>query len=686
MKGLLRNLIEKRSDEALQGLITGSTSFYGTDTNTGLNVTPATAEKITAVLAAVRLLAETVASLPLDLYKREKTGKSKATDHSLYEILHVQPNPEMTSWNWIESIIRNAALTGNSFSEIESDGAGQITALWPLISETTSIWRDGKRQLWYMVELPMSVGGGFVRLPAEKIFHFRIFSKNGLVGRSWITYAREAIGLAAATEESGARFFKNGSQINVVLEHPGKLSDDAYRRLSNSWSEAHEGLTNAHRAAILEEGMKANKTGVTPEEAQFLETRKFQVSEIARMFRVPPHMIGDLDKATFSNIEQQSLEFVVYTLLPWLTNFEQAIDTQLLTRPERKVYFAKFVVDGLLRGDILSRYQAYGYAKQNGWLNTNEIREKEDMNPVAGGDTYLVPLNMVPSDQLGNARNFPGLIEPSPLPSPVPVPQNRSNPNELLEYREGIAIRGATLRSVRSRRRLVKPYRKLYEDAATRLIKRETQDILALAKRDFKSRGFSQFSEDLSSYYRDEFTKAAKRMVLPVAMAYGDLVGEEAADEINMSKPQERLDGFLQKYVDVYVQSHAAHSQALLQAMLKGFETNGDDPISGLESAFEGWNESRPADIAGEESIRLNNAAAHMVYAIGGIPTVRWFSFDATCAYCTAMDGKTAGINEVFFRAGDDYQPEGAADPLKVEGNVGHPPLHRKCECLLGAG
>jgi len=670
MKGLLRNLVEKRSDEDMQGLVTGLNSLYGSGTNTGLTVTTQSAERITAVLSAVRIYAESMASLPLDLLEIRGKGRYKATHHPLYDILHTQTNPEMSSWNWREAMVRNLALTGNCYSEIVYDNSGDITALWPLWSESTSIWRDQRNgMLWYMVELPASVGGGYSKLRADQIFHVRMFSRNGITGRSWITYARESLGLALATEESGARFFQNGSQLGVVLEHPNKLDDASYKHLLESWAQAHEGLGNAYRAAILEEGMKANKIGVTPEEAQFLETRKFQVTEIARIFRLPPHMIGDLEKATFSNIEQQSLEFVVYSLMPWLTNFEQAIDTQLLTRVERRNYYAKFIVSGLLRGDTPSRYSAYAVARQNGWMSANEIRELEDMNPRDGGDSLLVPLNMVPADQNSPAQSGRNAFSSS---------DNRMEGNQ-------IETRSESLRSLQVRKRLIKPYRKLYEDTAKRLIKRESQDVIALARKAFKARGFSQLLLDLDAYYRDEFKQAARRMILPVAMSYGELVGNEASDEIKIDKPQDRLDGFLQKYVEVYAQSHAEHSLRILQDALRGIENKGSEPISDLENLLDGWNESRATDIALEESIRLNNAVAHTVYAIGGVERVQWSNQDGDCAFCSGLDGRSVGIDEIYFHAGDDYRPDGSEETLKIEGNVGHPPLHRGCECLISA-
>lgn len=214
--------------------------------------------------------------------------------------------------------------------------------------------------------------------------------------------AREAIGMALATEEYGARFFGNGAKPGGVLEHPGKLSKEAQDRLRTSWNEMHQGLSKQHRIAILEEGMSYKQIGIPPEDAQFLETRKFQLNEIARIFRIPPHLVGDLERATFSNVEQQSIDFVVHTIRPWLVRWEQAIKLKLFTPTERRRFFAEFVADGLLRGDIKSRYEAYAIGRQNGWLSADDIRELENMNPLPDdtGKVYLVPLNMVPADKV----------------------------------------------------------------------------------------------------------------------------------------------------------------------------------------------------------------------------------------------------------------------------------------------
>ena len=223
---------------------------------------------------------------------------------------------------------------------------------------------------------------------------------DGVLGVSPITYAREAMGLALATEEFGARFFGNGARPGGVLEHPGIVKDP--EKLRESWNKVYQGTRNSHKVAVLEEGMKYHEIGMSPEDSQFLQTRSFQLTEICRIFRVPPHMIGDLSRSTFSNIEHQSIDFVVHTIRPWLVRLEQAIAKSLLNDEERSIYYAKFNVDGLMRGDFNSRMSGYAIARQNGWMSANEIRALEDMNRISsdqGGDLYLLNGNMISATQ-----------------------------------------------------------------------------------------------------------------------------------------------------------------------------------------------------------------------------------------------------------------------------------------------
>jgi HK97 family phage portal protein len=366
----------------------------------GVSVTPDSAMTYSAVLACVRVLAETLASLPLITYERQGNRKERARDFYLYPLLHDEPNPWLTSFEFRELLQVYLLLWGNAYCEIEYDGAGRILALWPLLPWKMREIKAADGELVYKYELE---NGRLTTLPGWRIWHLRGLGFNGVIGYAISELSREPIALGLAAERYGGTFFGNGAIPGGVLEHPGVLGDDAHKHLRESWTEAHGGLERAHRIAILEEGLKYHATGVPPEEAQFLETRKYQRTEIAGILRVPPHMIGDLEHATFSNIEHQQIAFVVHTMRPWLVRWEQSIFNHLLTRPQQQQFFVEFLIDGLLRGDILSRYQAYAVGRQWGWLSADDVRERENMNPLPGGQgqTYLTPLNMLPADEAG---------------------------------------------------------------------------------------------------------------------------------------------------------------------------------------------------------------------------------------------------------------------------------------------
>lgn len=373
------------------------------------NVTPNNALAIAAVYACVRVLAESVASLPLKPYRRTARGKEVALTHRLYDVLHDMANPEMTSFEFREMMMTHLCLWGNHYSEIELSGRADVLALWPLQPDRVRMDRDEAGGLVYIYDSP---GSGQVTLPAYRVFHVRGLASNGLKGVSPIGVARNTLRLAANVEQFGASFFDNNATPGGVLEHPGKLSQAAYTRLKESWEERHSGPANAGKPAILEEGIKWASTGMPMSDAQFLETRKFQVGEIARIFRVPPHLIQDLDKATFSNIEHQSLDFVIHSLRPWLVRIEQAITRCLIGPMERKQLFAEFSVDGLLRGDIKTRYDAYAVGRNWGWLSRNDVRRLENMNDIEGGDDYLTPLNMTVLGEAGEAEPLAQIEEP----------------------------------------------------------------------------------------------------------------------------------------------------------------------------------------------------------------------------------------------------------------------------------
>ena len=392
----LRALFHSR-DKPKDSLNGSRYSFFFGGTSSGKPVNETTAMQMTAVYSCVRILSETVAGLPLNVYRyNDSGGKEKAFKHPLYRLLHNEPNPEMTSFAFRETLMSHLLLWGNAYAQIIRNARGEVIALYPLMPNKMTVDRDQTGRLFYSyqrsVEDPATLGKSvWVTLSPSDVLHIPGLGFDGLIGYSPIAMAKNAIGLAIATEEYGAKFFANGAAPSGVLEHPGTIKDPI--RVKESWNSAYQGSSNAHKIAVLEEGMKYTPIGIAPEQAQFLETRKFQINEIARIFRVPPHMLADLEKSSFSNIEQQSLEFVKYTLDPWVVRWEQSMCRVLFSESEKPTYFIKFNVDGLLRGDYASRMSGYATARQNGWMSANDIRELENLDRIApdlGGDLYLI--------------------------------------------------------------------------------------------------------------------------------------------------------------------------------------------------------------------------------------------------------------------------------------------------------
>lgn len=387
-------------------------SFLFGRTTSGKPVNERTAMQTTAVYACVRILAEAIASLPLHVYEyQDDGGKKLVHDHPLYYLLHDEPNPEMTSFVFRETLMSHLLIWGNAYAQIIRDGAGRVLGLYPLLPDKMEVQRDDRGNIYYVYsrnsdENPMFEEYGNIKLKAEDVLHIPGLGFDGLIGYSPIAMAKNAVGMTLACEEYGASFFANGANPGGVLEHPGVLKDPS--KVRESWNSVYRGVNNAHKIAVLEEGMKYQQIGIPPEEAQFLETRKFQINEIARLYRIPPHMVGDLDKSSFSNIEQQSLEFVKYTLDPWVIRWEQSLQRSLLLPGEKGKYFIKLNVDGLLRGDYQSRMNGYAVGRQNGWFSANDIREMENMNPIPdeeGGNLYLVNGAMT---KLADAGAFAG--------------------------------------------------------------------------------------------------------------------------------------------------------------------------------------------------------------------------------------------------------------------------------------
>lgn len=392
-------------------------SFGGGASASGVIVTPQTAMQSAAVYACVKVLSESVAMLPLNLQRKGTDGaRTIADDHPLQPLIHDQPNDFQSSVEFWEMMVMHLCLRGNAYAYINRTRRGEVVELLPQHPDMVRVVMNPDYTLAYQLAMP---NGSFQQYEPGQILHLRGLTTNGWLGISPIAYARESIGLALATEKFGSQLFRNGAKMGGVLEHPGKLTDQAYARIKESFDVATSG-ENAHKTAVLEEGMKFSKVSMNADDAQFLATRQYQRSEIASIFRVPPHLIGDLSRSTFSNIEQQSLEFVNFSLAPWLVRIEKAIKRDLLSDAEKREFTPKFNTAGLLRGDAASRAAYYHAGILDGWLTRNEARAAESemgtvLNPLDELDEPLMPLNMVPvSEEPGETEGgVAGAAEPA---------------------------------------------------------------------------------------------------------------------------------------------------------------------------------------------------------------------------------------------------------------------------------
>ena len=633
----------------------------GSTTDSGITVSEDNALQLSAVYACVRVLSETLASLPLPVYRRLRPrGKERAVDHYLYRILHDRPNPDMSSVTFRETLQSHVALWGNAYAEIEPDQAGRPIALWPLMPDRTWPVRKDK-VLRYITRVGQE--GQEVTLPAERVLHIPGLGFDGLRGYSPSALHRQAVGLGLAGEEFGARFFGSGARPSGVLEFEGKFPDQQAREaFREQFAQVQQGLGNAHRTAVLEAGMKWHQTSIPPDDAQFLETRQFQVREIARIFRVPPHLIGDLENATFSNIEHQGLEFVVYTLRPWLVKWEQAMNQSLLSVPEQREVFAEFAVEGLLRGDIQARYTAYAVGRQNGWLSADDVRDLENMNPLPDGQgaIYMVPLNMA------NATEF--LEAPAPAP---PDPASRS----ALETR-----------SIASRQRTQKAHAPLLEAAAKRVIRREVEATTRAVTKAFDVDGGG--SETFREWLR-EFHVAhrgtIKRQMHPVLLTLATAVYAEAANELGND---EEITPEVEAFVDEYTESLATRMSTSSVGQLETIvaEAPPDDAAASVIERLGEWNETRPGKVATRESVQAGAAIAKATWAAGGVTKLVWRASPGHCPICKEMEGRTAEITRTFLAPGDVINPEGDTAPLTTTQSFGHPPLHEGCNCSIAPG
>lgn len=670
---LLSSLFERRaslSDSEWVKILSA-----GNATASGVHITPESALTFSAYFGAIRILAESTAMLPLLIYRRLKPrGKERAYDHPLYSVLHDIANPEMDAYILRETLTAHVAGWGNAYAEIESDSRGNITALWPLRPDIVTPKRNAEagNALGYEVRIE---GKPAQWLPAERVLHLRGLSPNGISGYSVAKLAAQDLGLALAATEFGARFFGNDARPSVILKHPAALKGEAAKNLKASFEAAFGGLSNKFRVAVLEEGMTLDTVGIPPEDAQFLQTRSFQVEEIARWFRIPASMLAQSGaSSTYASVEAFGIQFVTHTLTPWLTRWEKAISTQLLQKSERPIYFAEHVTNALVRGDIDTRYRAYSTGRQWGWLSVNDVREMENMNPVNNGDEYLTPLNMVPAGT-------------------QPTPETPTAARAAVTWTHGggmvLDVEERGKRSANTRHRMQQAQVIVYRDTLARILRRESQDVNSAARRLMGQRTVGEFFDWLTDFYRNDHRDFVKRAMRPINEAYAQVVAAETWDELGTPASADAEDGqrnWVAAYTDTYAGRHAGLSEKRLREAVIRAQEEGTDPVDAVRETTADWETARAENFAREESVRLNNAMSYFVYLAAGVQLIVWRAFGESCPYCRSLNGRRVGISQTFIMEGEAFQPEGADAPLTVTHAIKHAPAHAGCDCIVTAG
>jgi len=648
-------------DETLNSFLGGSKA-----STTGIAVTPLRALQHPPFLSIARLVAGVVASLPCVVYRRTgPEARERDPDHPTYRVVHDQPNEEMDSFIFWETTVFHIMHRGKSCARIDRNGKGQVTSLWPYAPDRVKAMRGEKGKLIYRYTPPR---GGPRYIPLRKVLYISNLSGNGLTPYDPLWLLQNPLALGIAAEDYAGKIFKDGSLQGGFLRHPKKLGRKGRRRLKRMWKKTHGGLDNAHETAVLEDGMEWQDRGVTPEQAQLLAVRRHQLQETARGSGMSQmHLLGDLERATFDNIEHQSLEFVIYCLRILLRRIERRVNIMLFTPEEQKTHFIEFLVDELLRGDIKSRFEALAIAHEHSVINADEWRRKENMPPQPGGQgkIYQAPINK---------QNAMNLLEEEP-----------GEESSSRQIRRSMRRLEARVTAATGRQKLAKAYRDVFANAGLRIVKRERNDILPQAEKAFGQRDLQSFLVWLEQFYQEHREYIRKQMG-PVISSFAEAVRAAATKEIDVDPEEGDQDlatfqAFVQGLIEGYANRHSFSSEGQIRQVLAEAIEKQEEPTGALRQRFDEWEEKRPGKIATRETVQQSNAVAKKVFVMGGIVKLRWVTIGKNCPFCNILDNRVVGVEETFVDPGDFTGSDGTA--LRVRRPVGHPPLHAGCDCQI---
>lgn len=619
----------------------------------GVTVTPKKAMGLTAFWAGVRMISQTIASLPLQVYEKTGQGRRPAPEHHIDRLLHVRPNPFMTPFTFKEIRAAHVLTWGNSYAEIEYDGAGRPVALWPLLPDRTDVEiRNGEKRYWTIIN------GEKIWLASDRVLHVPGLGFDGLKGYNVIKVHRDSLGLSAAANEYGAQFFGNSGRPSGYLTTNSKLDQPQVDRIREQWNQLHQGLTRAQRTAVLWGGMEFKQVSVPPEDAQFLETRAFQIEEVARILNINPILLQHFEKATTwgTGVAQFLIAFGKFTIIPWLEREEDVLNYDLFTESERGRYFVKYNVDALLRGDHETQAKVLEIERRNGVINADEWRALKDENPLPDGlgRIYTVPLNVMNLAHLAREPVDSG---------------DRAN--------RSVNKRARQERSLTMRRRLKEAHLPAFEDGARRFVRRDVQALERAIKRAFaEADPISVLNRWIDEFYPGQ-REQIYRTMLPLVMALSRAIAAEAFDEVD-AEPVD-VTSFAESYTDNLASREVDSSIGQIRSLMD------EKPLEELEEALTTraaeWNEKRPGKVAANEVVRVAAGAARFAWQTAGVRNLVWRASGDSCPLCQSMDGRKVGVTEYFLQPGDTVDPGGGATPLVSEYHIAGPPLHGGCDC-----
>jgi HK97 family phage portal protein len=632
------------------------------------DVNATTALTNTSVWAAVNLISGTLGSLPLITYSAlPDGGKRRARNLGLYDLFRWSPNKHQTAQEFFEMGQGHLCLRGNFFARLETTVSGELSQIVPLHPDRVTLSVEGDEVLYHY----RKKGGEERTFPSSEVLHVKGLSSDGLIGYSPITVGAGAIAMSFAAEKYGSRFFENSATPSGILSHPGKLRPEARSNIKQSWSAAH-GSGKQHSVALLEEGLEWKALSVSPEQAQFLQTRKLQSEEIARLWNVPVHLLQILDRSTFNNVVEQNRSFATNNIRMWAIRWEQAIRKTILTRFAPPGTFVEFNMDDLLRPATKERAEAAQIQLLHGALSINEWRARERLNPIEeGGDTHWMPLNIAP---VGSSA--------APPPGTAPTEASQKLINELRDA--GFEVSGSmslpALRSLSNRRKIAEAVRPLIQDTAQRLVNKEIKMVSRMIKAQLNVRGSATLFSELEEFYHGEFTQIIIDFMLPVIRSYAIQVYGQAAGEMGYPDEfTEELQTFIEDYVAVISNHHAKNSRQQLQTIIS--RSTAEEMFNDLEVRLAHWKEKRAEKIAREQAIEGGGAFAKFGYMAAGALSLRWITAGETCPFCKSLSGKIVGMQTMFVQSGQTVETEeGKLTPTR---SIGHPPLHNGCDCFI---